>query len=522
MMTENDFFKEIIREIVDGIITNKKQLEKRKAALSHKYGLEKIPSNADILEKIPDKQRFVDLLKKKPSRTLSGVTVVAIMTKPSPCPHGKCVYCPGGVDVNTPQSYTGHEPAAMRGAQYSYASFRQTTERIRQLEAIGHPTDKIELIIMGGTFTAQPIEYQKEFVKGAFDALNEKKASSLEQAIKWNEKARHRCVGLTVETRPDWCFEKQINTILDYGTTRVELGVQHPDDGIYEKIKRGHTVEDVAKSTQLLKDSFFKINYHLMPGLPGSSFEKDLEMFKTIFEDDKFKPDMLKIYPCLLIKPEYGKTELYEMWEKGEWKPYSDEEAAELIAEATKLFPKWVRVMRIQRDIPAKLILAGVKHGNLRQMIDEKLKEKKINCNCIRCREIRDEQVTEPVLRTERYTASGGEEYFISLEDKEKDKLIGFVRLRKPYKPFRKEIGENTVGIRELHVYGPSLRIGEKPEEEAQHKGFGRMLVKEAERIALEEIDAREMLIISGVGVREYYRSIGYDLKGVYMAKALK
>ncbi|NYZ79665.1 tRNA uridine(34) 5-carboxymethylaminomethyl modification radical SAM/GNAT enzyme Elp3 [Candidatus Micrarchaeota archaeon] len=518
-----DFFSQVIEETLAGKIKNKKQLQARKTLLAGKYGLSKIPTDADILTRAGKHRAAVlGVLQKKPSRTLSGVSVVAVMTKPSACPHGKCVYCPGGVDVETPQSYTGHEPAAMRGTQFNFNAFEQAKNRIEQLELIGHPTDKIELIVMGGTFPAQPSGYQRSFVKGCFDGMNGKRSKTLKEAQLLNEHSRHRCVGLTFETRPDWCKEKQINRILEFGGTRVELGVQNPSDAVYNVVKRGHTVKDVIDATKFCKDSFLKVNYHMMPGLPGSSERKDVAMFKEIFDNSDFRPDMLKIYPCLLIKPEFGETELYKMWKRGEWTPYGDEEASRVIAEAKRYFPRWVRVMRIQRDIPTNLILAGVKSSNLRQLVDEELRKRKAKCECIRCREIRDNKPSKVRLNRVDYEASGGHEVFLSFDDEKLDKIIGFARLRVPDEPFRKEITAKTAGIRELHVYGQSLEIGRTPSVESQHRGYGKRLLEEAERVARDEFGMKKLLVISGVGVRDYYRKLGYKSDGVYVGKPLK
>jgi elongator complex protein 3 len=441
------------------------------------------------------------------------------MTKPSQCPHGKCLYCLGGVEVNTPQSYTGKEPAAMRGIQYEYDPFAQVKGRIEQLESTGHACDKIELIVMGGTFTAQEYDYQKTFIRRCFDAMNDKNSKTLTDAQKRNEKAKHRCVGLTIETRTDWCKPHHIDNILEFGGTRVELGVQNPDNEIYALVQRGHTVEDVVNATQLAKDSFLKVGYHIMPGLPGSNPEKDVQMFEKIFKEPDFMPDMLKIYPCLLVKPEYGQKELHKMFIRKKWEPYSDEEAADVIVKGKAFVPKWCRIMRIQRDIPSPLVFEGVKHSNLREIITKKMEEKGLKCRCIRCREIKKEAPAEAKLLREDYVASGGKEIFLSIEDTINDKLIAFLRLRKPGKPFRPEINEHTAGIRELHVYGPVVPIGEKPKKELQHRGYGRMLLEEAEKIAKEELDARKMIIISGVGVRRYFSKLGYGLEGPYMAK---
>jgi elongator complex protein 3 len=517
-----DFFTEIISQIKQGKAKDKNQLQVLKARLAKKHSLPRIPTDADILAKTgKDKEMFLKILQKKPSRTLSGVSVVAVMTKPSKCPHGRCVYCPGGYEIHTPQSYTGHEPAAMRGIQHSFDAFAQTKDRIEQLELIGHPSDKIELIVMGGTFTAQPLSYQKSFIKGCFDAMNGAKSKSLSGAQKKNESAEHRCIGLTVETRPDYCKKKEINAMLGYGVTRVELGVQHPDDAIYNIVKRGHTVKDVAEATRLCKDSLLKVNYHLMPGLPGSSRAKDLSMFREVFEDKRFKPDMIKIYPCLLVKEKYGRLPLHDMYEKGEWKPYTDDEAAELIASAKQHFPKWVRVMRIQRDIPTHLIQEGVKSSNLRQLVYYKTQSLGVSCQCIRCREIRARKPGHLELMAEQYEASGGEEYFISLEDPAQNALVGFVRMRFPFKPFRKEITKKSAGIRELHVYGPLVKIGEREGGKQQHRGYGKLLLETAEKIA-RQAGKKKILVMSGVGARQYYKNLGYKKDGPYVSKQLK
>jgi elongator complex protein 3 len=514
--------EEILHQIVKGKIQDKLSLQQFKKKIAGKFHLKELPSDTDLLERAGEhRHKVIDVLKRKPSRTSSGVAVVAVMTKPTKCPHGMCIYCPGGVEINTPQSYIGKEPAAMRGIQYKFDSYTQTISRIKQLEEIGHSCDKVELIIMGGTFTAQPIEYQHEFIKGCLDAMNGKVSKNLPEAQSRNERAKYRCIGMTIETRPDWCRETHINSLLDLGCTRVELGVQNPDDQIYKMVKRGHTTQDVIDSTRLLKDSLMKVGYHMMPGMPGSDFDKDLKVFKKIFESDNFKPDMLKIYPCLLVKPEYGQPELHKMYERKEWVPYTTEQAAELIAEIKRSVPKWVRIMRIQRDIPSPMILEGVKASNLRQVIEKKLIEKGVKCKCIRCREIEKEKPAEAKLLREDYDASGGKEVFLSMEDTVNDKLIAFLRLRKPGKPFRPEIDERTLGVRELHVYGPMVEIDKKPEKESQHRGYGEQLLREAERIAKEEFDARKMAIISGIGAREYYYRLGYRRDGPYVSKLL-
>ncbi len=494
-----DFFSVIVREIESGEILTREQLEKRKKNLCKELGVAKVPTNADILARADTE---IPLLITKPTRSLSGVSVVAIMTSPQPCP-GNCIYCPRG---DAAQSYTGHEPAAMRARQNGFDAERQVRNRLAQLESTGHPTDKVELIVMGATFTAMPLDYQQSFVLGAFNGLNSLRAATVPQSHQYNEKARHRCVGLTFETRPDYIVGN-VPSMLDFGCTRVELGVQSVYDDVLVKVKRGHSVRDTAEATALLKDAGLKVCYHIMPGLPGA--HDDLEMFRILFEDERFKPDMLKIYPCLLAKKEfYENPEVHELYESGEWKPLGNEDAVTLLAEASRFFPKWVRVMRIQRDIPAPYIEAGVTAGNLRELIHERAQELGIKCNCIRCREIgRVDDDGDPVVGKSSYRASGRDEVFISLDSAKA--LYGFVRVRDCAEVAR---------VRELHVYGPEARIGE--EGVVQHRGYGRLLMDAAEQQA-RDWGHKKISVTSGVGVREYYRSMGYERDGPYMSKNL-
>jgi elongator complex protein 3 len=411
--------------------------------------------------------------------------------------------------------------------QNQYDPYLQVCNRIRQLKAIGHTVDKAELIIMGGTFPATQVEYQEDFVKRCLEALICKKTVSLEEAKKLAETSRIRNVGITVETRPDWAEPEQIDQMLRMGITRVELGVQNPDDAIYGLVGRKHKVEDVVNATQTLKDAGLKIVYHMMPGLPGSDFKHDLDAFKTIFTDSRFKPDMIKIYPCLVIKG----TRAYEWWKKGEYEPLTTEEAAELIVKVKKIVPPWVRIMRVQRDIPANLIEAGVNKSNLRQLVQEELDAQGLRCRCIRCREaghrLLKDHVTPDAARIEmlttRQTASLGEDLFISAEDVANDVLVGYVRLRIPSKKaYRPEIGLETCAIvRELHVYGTLVPVGKHLAKAWQHKGYGSILLSEAERIAREEYDRRKVVVISALGTKQYYQRTGYQHDGPYMSKRL-
>ncbi|MGA1821238.1 MAG: tRNA uridine(34) 5-carboxymethylaminomethyl modification radical SAM/GNAT enzyme Elp3 [Thermoplasmatota archaeon] len=521
----------ISEKLIDGSIRTREELQDSKMIEVRKTSIGYIPTNSMILDYIvrncPESDDgIMDILRKKPSRTLSGVAVVAVMTSPHSCPHGKCLFCPGGEDqdVPTPQSYTGREPAAMRGEQHDFDSFLQTTARISQLESIGHPTDKIDLILMGGTITARDVEYQEEFVKGCFDGMNGTISGSLIEAQNMNIHAPHRCIGMTFETRPDRCGPKEIDDILRLGGTRVELGFQSAFDETLSFSRRGHTVSDSITATKKLKDAGLKVNYHLMPGIPGSDPEMDIETARMIFTDERFMPDMIKIYPTLVIEG----TELFEMWKRGEYEPLSTEKAAEVVAEIKKLTPPWVRIQRIQRDIPSPLVEAGVKNSNLRQLAQEVLKGSGEACRCIRCREVghlsNDADLREEEPRSVRrdYPASGGIEVFLSLETGGNDALIGYVRLRKPSgSAERPEIDGSTSIIRELKVFGSMVPIGERSGKRWQHRGFGSMLMEEAERISSEEWGHEKMAVNSGVGVRNYYEKLGYRMLGPYMVKKL-
>lgn len=512
----------VAEEIKRGKIKTPQELQNRKIEIARELGLSGIIRNSDILRLTGKKKEYLKILQKKPTRTASGVAVIAVMSSPAPCPHGRCTYCPGGNDV--PNAYTGREPSAMRAAQHDFDSYEIVRARIEQLHAIGHPTDKCEVIIMGGTFTSRPQDYKINFVKGVFDGLNGFFSETLEEAQRKNEDASNRCVGLTFETRPDWCKKEHIDSMLSYGATRVELGVQTLSDEIYKNVGRGHTVVDVIEATRLLKDAGLKVAYHMMPGMPGSNFERDMADFKTLFENPDFCPDMIKFYPCLVFK----NTPLYEEYKKGTYTPYSTEEALRLLLEVKKIMPPWVRTMRIQRDIPVQLIEAGVKNSNLGQMLHEEMIKKGIKCQCIRCREVglsrlRGENVSCEVEMVRReYDASEGREIFLSFEGRNKNLLVGFLRLRIPSeKIWRPEMEENTVLVRELHVYGFMAGLHERGEEKFQHKGFGERLLGEAERISKEEVDAKRMLVTSGVGARNYYRRLGYADCGVYVGKGL-
>jgi len=457
---------------------------------------------------------------KKFTRTISGVTPVAVMTEPTACP-GKCIYCP--TYSATPQSYTPESPAVLRGNQCDYDAAAQVRMRLKSFTEMGHPTDKIELIIMGGTFLATPPEYQYGFIKGCYDALNGEDSDNLEEARRLNETAEHRCTGLCIETRPDWCGPKEIDRMLEFGTTRVELGVQTLDDDIFRLVRRGHGVEEVVRATALLKEYGFKVHYHWMPGLPGSTPEKDLEMSRQLFADARFRPDGLKLYPTMVIDG----TELEKWYREGRYQPYPRETMIDLVADIKSLVPPYVRISRVLRDIPAQFIVAGCR-DSLRGIVRERMEAQGTKCRCIRCREyghrIMGGRATgEPRLVRLDYEASGGTEVFLSFED-ETETLFGLLRLRLQPRPITQTgITEGpTAVIRELHVYGPEVPLRYQNDAAAQHKGLGKALLQEAERIAREEFHIGQMAVLSGVGAREYYRNEnGYNEKGGYMVKPL-
>ena len=528
-MQEALLCQEIIQRLIATENINKKDLNTIKIKVSGKYKVS-APSNSIIIKylKPEERKKLLPLLKRKTVRSISGIVAVAVMTAPYPCPkNSPCAYCPGGPDFAVPQSYTGFEPATMRGLQNNFDPHAQVRSRIGQLEAIGHTVDKVELIIMGGTFPATPLNYQEHFVQRCLDAITCIQSKSLDEAKTNAESSLIRNVGITVETRPDRANEEDIDHMLSMGVTRVELGVQTVFDDIYELVNRGHRVEDVIEATCALKDSGLKVCYHMMPGLPGSNFEKDLDAFRRIFEDPGFKPDMIKIYPCLVIKG----TKVYDWWLEGKYEPYTTEEATELIAQVKKMIPSWVRVMRIQRDIPAGLIMAGVKKSNLRELVLQKLKDEGSTCQCIRCREVGHRIIKDNVspdlekIRFSKleYKASDGKEFFISIEDRLNDVLIGYLRLRAPSeKAHRPEIGPDTSIVRELHVYGDVVPVGKHVAEAWQHKGCGALLLSEAEKTSLEELGREKIVITSALGTKQYYKGFGYDYDGPYVSKHLK
>jgi len=442
---------------------------------------------------------------------------VAVMAKPFPCP-GECVYCPGF--PGAPKSYTVESPAVLRAIKCNFDPRKQVEFRLKTLADMGHALDKVELIIMGGTFLAYPEEYQYQFVKDCYDALNELPSANLEEAESLNESAEHRCVGLCIETRPDWCGEKEIERMLDFGTTRVELGVQTLDDDIHRLTRRGHGVAEIVSATRLLRDYGFKVYHHWMPGLPGSTPERDLCLSRRLFNDAQFRPDGLKLYPTLVVMG----SELEKWYRDNRYRPYDDDEMIDLLVDIKTSIPKYVRVPRLMRDIPSKFIIAGCKDLALRGSIRKRMNELGVHCRCVRCREyghrLRDGwTVGEPKLTRLDYQASEGKEIFLSYEDAN-ETLFGLLRLRSNCgSPAASNSGSAL--IRELHVFGSEVPLGERRDQAPQHHGLGAELLQQAERIASEEFHASKLSILSGVGARDYYRFFGYHLEGAYMVKEL-
>ena len=560
-----DIYSELIHELKKQKKVTEKWLSQLKKDLAVKYKVKELPTNFEILLHCSAKE--LSALRKKlltkPTRTGSGVAPVAIMTKPYPCPHGKCIYCPGGVKSyfgSVPQSYTGKEPATMRGRRNFYDSYLQIFNRLEQYVTLGHNCEKVELIIMGGTFMALPPKYREEFVYYSFKAMNDfsglfyrngefqfkrfkdffempgefkdkqrvklihqkilkekaKKKRTLIQEQKRNETAMIRCVALCIETRPDYGGLKEGKEMLRLGCTRVELGVQSVYNKVLNFVDRGHGLEETKKSFAILRDLGFKISAHYMPGLPLTSYSKDLAGMKQLFTDEGLRPDMLKLYPCQVAPG----TRLYRLYKEKKFKPLDLETAAKLIAEFKPFVPEYCRIQRIQRDVPSKYFVEGVGITNLRQYIWEKYNPL---CRCIRCREPKEEvKIREVEIKVIEYTASGGKEFFIAAEDKTKKTIFGFCRLRFPARGLIPEIDGRTAIVRELHVYGTATGLGGEGNHKrgVQHRGLGKRLLKTAEDLA-KKAGKKKLAVISGVGVREYYKKLGYKREGSYMSKLL-
>ncbi len=505
---------------------SRKQINKIINSTCSAFKLPLIPKNEHIISYLPQNSSYRSELMVKPTKTASGVAVIAVMPKPYDCPHGKCIYCPGGVEYNTPMSYLGTEPSTKIAQSLDYDPFFQVKSKLDHLFQRGHNITKIELVIVGGTFPFMPESYQREFAKKCFDALNNEVSPTLEESINKNEFSKIRCVGFTVETKPDYCQKKHVDLMLELGITRIEIGVQTLNDNIYKLVNRGHNLIDVKNSFKIARNCGYKIVAHMMPGLPGSTPEKDINDFKILLEDQSLKPDMLKIYPTLVLK----NTGLYKMYVNGKYRSYTEEELVNILVEIKKIIPPWVRIMRIQREIEPSDIVTGSKKGNIRQLAIKKLNELGITCRCIRCREgglqkVKNFEEQEPVLNRIDYFASGGKEVFLSMDSKNKNLLFGFLRLRNILSPHRKELDTNSINaaiIRELHVYGQVIDIGKKNNPLSfQHNGLGARLMEEAEQIAKDEFQVEKLSVISAIGTRGYYKKLGYRQNGPYVTKNL-
>lgn len=510
-------------------------LNKLKTQISSKYGLSSQPRLVDIIAAVPPehKKTLLPKLKAKPVRTASGIAVVAVMCKPHRCPHiamtgNICVYCPGGPDSDfeySTQSYTGYEPTSMRAIRARYDPYLQTRHRVEQLKQLGHSVDKVEFIVMGGTFMSLPDDYRDYFIRNLHDALSGHTSGSVAEAVKYSERSQTKCIGITIETRPDYCLKKHLSDMLAYGCTRLEIGVQSVYEDVARDTNRGHTVRAVTESFHLAKDAGFKVVSHMMPDLPNVGQERDIDQFVEFFENPAFRPDGLKLYPTLVIRG----TGLYELWKTGRYQSYPPSILVDLVARILALVPPWTRVYRVQRDIPMPLVSSGVEHGNLRELALARMQDWGTQCRDVRTREVGIQEIHNKVrpyeveLIRRDYYANGGWETFLSYEDPEQDILVGLLRLRKcSSDTYRQELKGGCSIVRELHVYGSVVPVRARDPTKFQHQGFGMLLMEEAERIALEEHGSSKIAVISGVGTRNYYRKIGYELEGPYMIKSLE
>nr|DBA25467.1 TPA: hypothetical protein GDO54_009848 [Pyxicephalus adspersus] len=481
MKTISDIIKQLVEAHEQGKDVN---LNKLKTKTSAKYGLSAQPRLVDIIAAVPPQHRkiLVPKLKAKPIRTASGIAVVAVMCKPHRCPHinftgNICVYCPGGPDSDfeySTQSYTGYEPTSMRAIRARYDPYLQTRHRVEQ--------------------------------------------------VRYSERSNTKCVGITIETRPDYCLKRHLSDMLSYGCTRLEIGVQSVYEDVARDTNRGHTVKAVCESFHMSKDAGFKVVAHMMPDLPNMGLERDIEQFIEFFENPAFRPDGMKLYPTLVIRG----TGLYELWKTGRYRSYSPSTLVDLVARILALVPPWTRVYRVQRDIPMPLVSSGVEHGNLRELALARMKDLGTECRDVRTREVGIQEIHHKVrpyqveLIRRDYVANGGWETFLSYEDPEQDILIGLLRLRKcSPESFRPELKGGVSIVRELHVYGSVVPVSSRDPSKFQHQGFGMLLMEEAERIARDEHGSCKIAVISGVGTRNYYRKIGYELEGPYMVKRL-
>ncbi|MFC1597930.1 elongator complex protein 3 [Patescibacteria group bacterium] len=521
----SEAIQQIILRAIERGVTTAADLKRVKAEVAKEFGVGMVPNSSIVAEYgqminagvVERDDALWTLFSKRKIRNLSGVAVITVLTKPHFCP-GRCVYCP--TEARMPKSYLANEPGAARALRHKFDPFEQVTARLKSLRENGHSTDKCELIVLGGTWSAYPEDYQEEFIKRCFDGFNGVAvggagAADLDEAKKVNETADHRVVGLTLETRPDCVNYDEARRMRWLGCTRVQLGVQTTDQGILDLIKRDQTNEQVIEATRILKEAGFKISHHYMQGLPGSSYEKDVQTIRDAFQTPDLQPDHVKLYPTSVIKT----SVLYNWWQEGKYHPYSQEELVRLLVEIKGMVPEWVRIERVIRDIPKESIHAGNTQTNLRQM----MQREGVECKCIRCREPHDAEVSEEdvELVKREYEASGGREIFLSYESPDRKTLYAFCRLRLQDLPnhWIPELAGAAL-IREVHTYGKLARI-DSGESSVQHTGLGQRLMQEAEKIARDAGYAK-VAVIAGVGVREYFKNkLGYQLEGEYMVKPL-
>ncbi|KAK3169273.1 Elongator subunit [Lepraria neglecta] len=512
-------------------------LNSLRGQMAKKHRLSNQPPLTAIIAAVPEhyKKYILPKLIAKPIRTSSGIAVVAVMCKPHRCPHiaytgNICVYCPGGPDSDfeySTQSYTGYEPTSMRAIRARYDPFEQARGRVDQIKSLGHSVDKVEYIIMGGTFMSLPQDYRDEFISQLHNALSGYQTSNVDEAVEAGEMSNIKCVGITIETRPDYCLDTHLSSMLRYGCTRLEIGVQSLYEDVARDTNRGHTVAAVAETFKLAKDAGFKVVSHMMPDLPNVGIERDLDQFREYFENPDFRTDGLKIYPTLVIRG----TGLYELWRTGRFKNYTPNVLIDLVARILALVPPWTRIYRVQRDIPMPLVTSGVENGNLRELALSRMKDFGTTCRDVRTREVGINEVKNKIrpsqveLVRRDYAANGGWETFLAYEDPKQDILIALLRLRKcsDTHTFRPELKDQPTSlVRELHVYGSAVPVHARDPRKFQHQGYGTLLMEEAERIARDEHGSRKISVISGIGVRSYYGKLGYTLDGPYMSKTLE
>lgn len=468
-----------------------------------------------------------NLLRLKSTRSASGIVVISILTKPYGCP-GKCLYCPDQKGI--PKSYLSDEPAVMRAVACKFDPEKQIASRLKALTSTGHNTSKINIRIIGETWSYYSKNYQMSFIKKCYKACNnfdvkDKPVNNhtLYELQQFNTNSKNRIVEISIETRQDYINEQEIKRLRKFGVTKVELGVQSIYDDVLKLNNRGHNNSVTISATKMLKDAGLKISYQIMPNLPGSNLTTDKKMFHQLFTDQNYQPDYLKIYPLALLK----ETGVYKLYKQKKYKPYDYLTLKDLLKAAKKEVPYYTRIERIIRDIPANHIVeGGAKISNLRQIVSKELVEENFLCKCIRCREIgsKDYDKSEPSLFRQDYDSSDGKEIFLSYENKDRTKLYSMLRLRIPSYYFSGEkhfinILNKSAIIREIHTYGQQLNISTQQKDASQHKGLGKKLMEKAEKIAKKEFELSKITVISGVGVRDYFKKLGYELDESYMVK---